>query len=136
MYVPYEVREEAENLKNSGSVLYPSEPLAAVNTCLGNLSDHSPFNNAATNPFFLLGGINPVLLFFTEIFLDRIYIFLNLIYIKLFAEIARSQASSRHPVGHILQRLIDISQIAVQKGNFRRLQHAVSLCSLDDPFMQ
>ncbi len=36
--------------------------------------------------------------------------------IKLFAEIARSQASSRHPVGHILRRLIDISQIAVQKG--------------------
>ena len=54
--------------------------------------------------------------------------------IKLFAEIARSQASSRHPVGHILRRLIDISQIAVQRGNFRRLQHAVSLCSLDDPF--
>ncbi len=39
--------------------------------------------------------------------------------IKLFAEIARSQASSRHPVGHILRRLIDISQIAVQRGNFR-----------------
>ncbi len=37
--------------------------------------------------------------------------------IKLFAEIARSQASSRHPVGHILRRLIDISQIAVQRGN-------------------
>ena len=54
--------------------------------------------------------------------------------IKLFAEIARSQASSRPPVGHILRRLIDISQIAVQRGNFRRLQHAVSLCSLDDPF--
>ena len=54
--------------------------------------------------------------------------------IKLFAEIARSQASSRHPVGHILRRLIDISQIAVQRGNFRRLQHAVSLCSLSDPF--
>ena len=55
--------------------------------------------------------------------------------IKLFAEIARSQASSRHPVGHIhLRRLIDISQIAVQRGNFRRLQHAVSLYSLDDPF--
>jgi hypothetical protein len=54
--------------------------------------------------------------------------------IKLFAEIARSQASSRHPVKHILRRLIDISQIAVQRGNFRRLQHAVSLCSLDDPF--
>ncbi len=53
---------------------------------------------------------------------------------KLFAEIARSQASSRHSVGHILRRLIDISQIAVQKGNFRRLQKAVSLCSLDDPF--
>ena len=45
--------------------------------------------------------------------------------VKLFGEIARSQASSRHPV---------ISQIAVQKGNFRRLQKAVSLCSLDDPF--
>ncbi len=44
------------------------------------------------------------------------------------------QTSSRHPVGHILRRLIDISQIAVQRGNFRRLQHAVSLCSLDDPF--
>ena len=41
--------------------------------------------------------------------------------VKLFGEIARSQASSRHPVGHILRRLIDISQIAVQKGNFRRL---------------
>ncbi len=27
--------------------------------------------------------------------------------IKLFAEIARSQASSRPPVGHILRRLID-----------------------------
>ena len=54
--------------------------------------------------------------------------------IKLFAEIARSQASSRPPVGRILRRLIDISQIAVQRGNFRRLQHAVSLCSLDDPF--
>ncbi len=53
---------------------------------------------------------------------------------KLFGEIARSQASSRHPVGHILRRLIDISQIAVQKGNFRRLQKAVSLCSLDVPF--
>jgi hypothetical protein len=49
---------------------------------------------------------------------------------------SRSQASSRHPVQgmHILRRLIDISQIAVQKGNFRRLQKAVSLCSLDDPF--
>jgi hypothetical protein len=54
--------------------------------------------------------------------------------IKLFAEIARSQALSRHPIGHILRRLIDISQIAVQKGNFRRLQKAVSLCSLDEPF--
>ena len=54
--------------------------------------------------------------------------------VKLFGEIARSQASSRHPVGHILRRLIDISQIAVQTGNFRRLQKAVSLCSLDDPF--
>ena len=54
--------------------------------------------------------------------------------VKLFGEIARSQASYRHPVGHILRRLIDISQIAVQKGNFRRLQKAVSLCSLDDPF--
>ncbi len=42
--------------------------------------------------------------------------------IKLFAEIARSQASSRHPVGHILRRLIDMHQpVAVQKGNFRRL---------------
>ena len=54
--------------------------------------------------------------------------------VKLFGEIARSQASYRHPVGHILRRLIDISQIAVQRGNFRRLQHAVSLCSLDDSF--
>ncbi len=52
--------------------------------------------------------------------------------IKLFAERARSQASSRHPVGHILRRLINISQIAVQK-NFRTLQKAVSFCSLDDP---
>ena len=34
--------------------------------------------------------------------------------VKLFGEIARSQASSRHPVGHILRRLIDISQIAVR----------------------
>ncbi len=34
--------------------------------------------------------------------------------VKLFGEIARAQASSRHPVGHILRRLIDISQIAVQ----------------------
>jgi hypothetical protein len=33
--------------------------------------------------------------------------------VKLFGEIARAQASSRHPVGHILRRLIDISQIAV-----------------------
>ena len=43
--------------------------------------------------------------------------------IKHFAEIAKSQASSRHPVGHILRRLIDIShaQIAVQRGKFRRL---------------
>jgi hypothetical protein len=39
--------------------------------------------------------------------------------VKLFGEIARSQASYRHPVGHILRRLIDISQIAVQKGNFK-----------------
>jgi hypothetical protein len=54
--------------------------------------------------------------------------------IKLFGEIARAQASSRHPVGHILRRLIDISQIAVQKGNFRRFQKAVALCSTDDPF--
>jgi hypothetical protein len=37
-------------------------------------------------------------------------------------------------VGHILRRLIDISQIAVQKGNFRRLQKAVAICSTDDPF--
>ncbi len=54
--------------------------------------------------------------------------------VKLFGEVARSQASSRQPVGHILRRLIDISQIAVQKGNFRRVQKAVSICSLDDPF--
>ena len=54
--------------------------------------------------------------------------------VKLFGEIARSQASSRHPVGHILRRLIDISQIAVQKGDFLRLQKAVSHCSLVDPF--
>jgi hypothetical protein len=54
--------------------------------------------------------------------------------VKLFGEIARAQASSRHPVGHILRRLIDISQIAVQKGNFRRFQKAVALCSTDDPF--
>ncbi len=54
--------------------------------------------------------------------------------VKLFGEIARSQASSRHPVGHILRRLINISQIAVQKGNFRRLQKAVAICSTDDPF--
>ena len=54
--------------------------------------------------------------------------------VKLFGEIARSQASSRPPVGHILRRLIDTSQIAIQTGNFRRLQKAVSLCSLDDPF--
>jgi hypothetical protein len=55
--------------------------------------------------------------------------------IKLFAERARSQASSKHPVGHILRRLIIISQyVAVQKSNFRTLlQKAVSLCSLDDP---
>ena len=51
--------------------------------------------------------------------------------IKLFAEKARSQASSRHPVKHILRRLIDISQIAVQKGNFRRFQKAVAICSTD-----
>ena len=55
--------------------------------------------------------------------------------VKLFGEIARAQASSRHPVGHILRRLIDISQIAVQKGNFRSLQKAVALCSMDDPFI-
>jgi hypothetical protein len=54
--------------------------------------------------------------------------------VKLFGEIARAQASSRHPVGHILRRLIDISQIAVQKGNFWRLQRAVAICSMDDPF--
>jgi hypothetical protein len=54
--------------------------------------------------------------------------------VKLFGEIARAQASSRHPVGHILRCLIDISQIAVQKGNFRRLQKAVAICSMDDPF--
>jgi hypothetical protein len=35
---------------------------------------------------------------------------------KLFGEIARAQASSRPPVGHILRRLIEISQIAVQKA--------------------
>jgi hypothetical protein len=40
-----------------------------------------------------------------------------------------------YPVGHILRRLIDISQIAVQKGYFRRLQKAMmALCSMDDPF--
>ena len=54
--------------------------------------------------------------------------------VKLFGEIARAQASSSLPVGHILRRLIDISQIAVQKGNFRRFQKAVALCSTDDPF--
>jgi hypothetical protein len=54
--------------------------------------------------------------------------------VKLFGEVARAKASSRHPVGHILRRLIDISQIAVQRGNFRRLQKAVALCSMDDPF--
>ncbi len=56
--------------------------------------------------------------------------------VKLFSEIARVQASSRHPVtvGHILRRLIDISQIAVQNDNFRRLQKAVAICSMDDPF--
>ncbi len=54
--------------------------------------------------------------------------------VKLFGEIARAQASTRHPVGHILRRLIDISQIAVQKGNFRRLQKAVAICSTVDPF--
>jgi hypothetical protein len=27
--------------------------------------------------------------------------------VKLFGEIARAQASSRHPVGHVLRRLID-----------------------------
>ncbi len=52
--------------------------------------------------------------------------------VKLFGEIARSQASTRHPVaiGHILRRLvyslIDISQIAIQKvkvtfEDFRKL---------------
>jgi hypothetical protein len=54
--------------------------------------------------------------------------------VKLFGEIARAQASSRRSIGHILRRLIDISQIAVQKGNFRRLQKAVAICSMDDPF--
>ncbi len=54
--------------------------------------------------------------------------------VKLLSEIARAQASSRHPVGHILRRLIDISQIAVQKNNFWRLQKAVALCSMDEPF--
>jgi hypothetical protein len=43
-------------------------------------------------------------------------------------EMARSHGPS------LQYSLIDISQIAVQKGNFRRLQKAVSLCSLDDPF--
>jgi hypothetical protein len=56
--------------------------------------------------------------------------------VKLFGEIARAQASTRHPVGHILRRLIDISQIAVQKGNFRRLQKAVAICSTVDPFQK
>ena len=54
--------------------------------------------------------------------------------VKLFGEIARAQALSRHLVGHILRHLIDISQIAVQKGNFRRLQKAVAIYSMDDPF--
>ena len=58
--------------------------------------------------------------------------------VKLFGETARAQASSRPPVGHILRRLIDISQIAAstaRKVTFElRLQKAVSLCSLDDPF--
>jgi len=99
VYVPYEVREEAENLKNN----------KYVNLARNKNHDFVPLVAES------LGGLGKAA-------------------IKLFAEIARSQASSRHPVGHILRRLIDISQIAVQRGNFRRLQHAVSLCSLDDPF--
>ncbi len=42
--------------------------------------------------------------------------------IKLFAEIARSQASSRQPAGHISRRLIDISQIAVQIERYELYQ--------------
>ncbi len=98
VYVPYEVREEAENLKNK-----------YVNLARNKNQDFVPLVAES------LGGLKKAA-------------------IKLFAEIARSQASSRHPVGHILRRLIDISQIAVQRGNFRKLQHAVSLCSLDDSF--
>ena len=99
VYEPYEVREEAENLKNN----------KYVNLARNKYHEFVPLVAES------LGGLGKAA-------------------IKLFAEIARSQASSRHPVGHILRRLIDISQIAVQRGNFRRLQHAVSLCSLDDPF--
>ncbi len=57
--------------------------------------------------------------------------------VKLFGEIARPQASSRPPVGHSLRRLIFCRHQpdrSIQKGNFRRLQKAVTLCSLDDPF--
>jgi hypothetical protein len=38
--------------------------------------------------------------------------------VKLFGEIARSQASSRHPVGHILRRLIDIARLQYRKVTF------------------
>ena len=34
----------------------------------------------------------------------------------------------------IIMRLIDISQIAVQKGNFRGLQKGGAICSTVDPF--
>ncbi len=69
--MPYEVREEAENLKNN----------KYVNLARNKNHDFVPLVAES------LGGLGKAA-------------------IKLFAEIARSQASSRHPVGHILRRLI------------------------------
>jgi hypothetical protein len=56
--------------------------------------------------------------------------------VMLFAEIARSQALSRLPVGHILRRLININQIAVQKGNLisKTCESCVSLFTARRPF--
>ncbi len=78
--MPYEVREEAENLKNN----------KYVNLARNKYHEFVPLVAES------FGGLGKAA-------------------IKLFAEIARSQASSRHPVGHIMRRLIYISQIAVQR---------------------
>ncbi len=77
MYVPYEVREEAETRSQEQQVVY-------VNLAARNKShDFVPLVAES------LGGLS-----------------WEGAAIKLFAEIAKSQASPRHPVGHILRRLI------------------------------